>query len=87
MLGITLSAIRNFYPCQCLDNVEMYTYAKFDQTSIPSGNKVMSIQQRQNRRQRRTAAEATGCLNALWRQIFALDSAGFLLKHKRVKLE
>ena len=34
-----------------------------------------------------TAAEATGGLNALWRQIFALDSAGFLLKHKRVKLE
>ena len=26
------------------------------------------------------AAKATGCLNALWRQIFALDSAGFLLK-------
>ena len=25
-----------------------------------------------------TAAEATGCLNALLRQIFALDSAGFL---------
>ena len=34
-----------------------------------------------------TAAEATGGLNALWRQIFSLDSAGFLLKHKRVKLE
>ena len=34
-----------------------------------------------------TAAEATGDLNALWRQIFALDSAGFLLKHKHVKLE
>ena len=34
-----------------------------------------------------TAAEATGGLNALWRQIFALDSAGFLLKHKRVKVE
>ena len=30
-----------------------------------------------------TAAKATGGLN----QIFALDSAGFLLKHKRVKLE
>ena len=26
-------------------------------------------------------------LNALWRQNFAMDSAGFLLKHKRVKLE
>ena len=87
MLGITLSAKRNFYPCQCLDNVEMYTYAKFDQTSIPSSYKVMSIQQRHNHRQRRTAAEATGCLNVLWRQIFALDSAGLLLKHKRVKLE
>ena len=35
----------------------------------------------------RTAAEATGCLYASWRQIFALESAGFLLKHKRVKLE
>ena len=36
-----------------------------------------------------TAAEATGGLDALWRQICALDSAGFLLKHKRkrVKLE
>ena len=34
-----------------------------------------------------TAAEASGGLNALWRQIFALDSVGFLLKHKRVKLE
>ena len=34
-----------------------------------------------------TAAEATGGLDALWRQIYALDSAGFLLKHKRVKLE
>ena len=33
------------------------------------------------------AAEATGGLDALWRQIFALDYAGFLLKHKRVKLE
>ena len=31
----------------------------------------------------RTAAEATGCLNTLWRQVFALDSAGFLSKHKR----
>ena len=34
-----------------------------------------------------TAAVATGGLNVLWRQIFALDSAGFLLKHKRVKFE
>ena len=34
-----------------------------------------------------TAAEATGGLDALWRQIWALDSAGFLLKHKRVNLE
>ena len=34
-----------------------------------------------------TAADATGGLDALWRQICALDSAGFLLKHKRVKLE
>ena len=34
-----------------------------------------------------TAAEATGGLNALWQQIFALDFAGFLLKHERVKLE
>ena len=87
MLGITLSAKRNFYACQCLDNVEMYTYAKFDQTSIPSGNKVISIQQRQNHRKKWTAAEATGCLYALWRQNSALDSAGSLLKHKRVKLQ
>ena len=64
----------------------MYTYAKFDQT-IPSGYKVRSNQQRQNHRQRMTAAEATGGLDALLRQICALDSAGFLLKHKRVKLE
>ena len=34
-----------------------------------------------------TAAEATGGLDALLRQICALDSAGFLLKRKRVKLE
>ena len=34
-----------------------------------------------------TAAEATGGLNVLWRQLFALNSARFLLKHKRVKLE
>ena len=34
-----------------------------------------------------TAAEATSGLDALWRQICALDSAGFLLEHKRVKLE
>ena len=34
-----------------------------------------------------TAAEATGGLDALLRQICALDSAGFLLKHKRFKLE
>ena len=34
-----------------------------------------------------TAPEATGYLNALLRQIFALDSAGFLLKQKRVKLK
>ena len=34
-----------------------------------------------------TAAEANGGLDALWRQICALDSVGFLLKHKRVKLE
>ena len=34
-----------------------------------------------------TAAAATGGLDALWRQICALDSAGFLLKLKRVKLE
>ena len=86
MLGITLYAKRNVYACQCLDNVEMYTYAKFDQTSIPSGYKVMSIQQRQNHRKEWTAAKATGCLNPLWRQIFALGSAGFLLKHKHVKL-
>ena len=58
MLGITLSAKRNFYACQCLDNVEMYTYAKFDQTSIPSGYKVMSIQQRQNHRQRMDSSES-----------------------------
>ena len=34
-----------------------------------------------------TAAETTGGLGVLWRHICALDSAGFLLKHKRVKLE
>ena len=34
-----------------------------------------------------TAAEVTGGLDALWRQICALDSAGFLFKHNRVKLE
>ena len=34
-----------------------------------------------------TAAVATGGLDVLWRQICALDSAGFLLKYKRVQLE
>ena len=33
------------------------------------------------------AVEATCGLDALWRQICALDSVRFLLKHKRVKLE
>ena len=36
----------------------MYTYAKFDQTSIPSGNKVMSIQQLQNHRQRKDSGRS-----------------------------
>ena len=78
MLGKALSVKRNCYACQCLDNVDMYTYAKFDQT-IPSVYKVMSIQKRQNHRQR---MDSSGSLNALWRKIFALDFAGFLLKHK-----
>ena len=86
MLGKTLSVKRNCYAYQCLDNVDTYTYAKFDQT-IPSGYKVRSNQQRQNHRKEWTAVEATGGLDALWRQICTLDSAGFLLKHKRVKLE
>ena len=34
-----------------------------------------------------TAAEATGGLDALRRKICALVSAGFSLKHKRVKLK
>ena len=34
-----------------------------------------------------TSAKATGGLDALGRQICALDFAGFLLKPKRVKLE
>ena len=34
-----------------------------------------------------TAAEAICGLDALLRQICALDSAGFLSKHKRVKFE
>ena len=34
-----------------------------------------------------TELEATGGLDALLRQICGLDSAGFLSKHKRVKLE
>ena len=47
----------------------------------------MSIQNDRITAKEGTAAEATCYLNALWRQIFALDSAGFLLKQKRVKLE
>ena len=62
----------------------MYTHAKFDQT-IPSGYKVRSNDRTTAKEWR--AAEATGGLDALWRQICALDIAGFLLKHKRVKLE
>ena len=34
-----------------------------------------------------TAVVATGGLDVLWHQICALDSAGFLLKYKRVQLE
>ena len=45
----------------------MYMYAKFDQTSIQSGYKVMSIHSDRITPIERTAAEATGCLNALWR--------------------
>ena len=51
MLGKTFSVKRNCYACQCLDNVDMYTFAKFDQI-IPSGYKVRSNQQRQNHRKR-----------------------------------
>ena len=56
----------------------MFTYAKFDQT-MPSGYKAFNNDRITAKEW--TAAEATGCLNALWRQIVALDSAGFLLKH------
>ena len=87
MLGITLSAKRNFYACQCLDNVEMYTYAKFDQTSIPSGYKVISIQQRQNQPQGKDSSGSYWLLKCVIVPNLALDSAGFLLKHQRVKLE
>ena len=80
MLSKTLSVKRNCYACQCLDNVDMYKYAKFDQP-IPSGYKVRSNRQRQKHAKEWTAAEATGGLDASWRHIFALDSAGFLLKH------
>ena len=64
----------------------MYTYAKFDQT-IPYGYKVRRINNDRTTAKEWTAAEATGGLDALLRQICALDSAGFLLKYKRVKLE
>ena len=82
MLGKTLSAKQNCYACQCLDNVDMYTYAEFDQF-IPSGHKVRSNQQRQNHRQRMDSSGSYKWIKC----VFALDSAGFLLKHKRVKLE
>ena len=64
----------------------MYTHAKFYQT-IPLGDKLGAINNDRTTAKEWTAAEATGGLNALWRQIFALNSAGFLLKHTRVKLE
>ena len=86
MLGKTLSVKRNCYACQCLNNVDMYMYAKFDQTT-PSGYKVRSNQQRQTHRQRMESSGSYLWLRCVMAQICALDSAGFLLKHKRVKLE
>ena len=86
MLGKTLSVKRNCYACQCLDNVDMYTYAKL----IKLYHLVIKLGAINNDRataKEWTAAEATDGLDALWRQICALGSAGFLLKHKRVKLE
>ena len=59
---------------------------KFDQT-IPSGLQLGAINNDRTTAKERTASEATGGLDALLRQICALDSAGFLLKHKLVKLE
>ena len=78
MLGITLSAKRNFYACQCLDTVEMYMYAKFDQTipSLSYEHSTTTESQPKNGQQRKLL----DCLIALWCQIFALDSAGSLLK-------
>ena len=71
---------------QCLDNVYMYTM----QTLIKLYHLIIKLRAINNDRttaKEWTAVEATGGLNALWHQIFAMDSAGFLLKHKRVKLE
>ena len=60
----------------------MYTNAKFDQTIQYHIIKLGAINN-----DKATAKEWTAAEDALWRQICALDSAGFLLKHKRVKLE
>ena len=86
MLGKTLSVKQNCYACQCLDNVDiihMQNLIKIYHLFIKLG----AINNDRTIAKEWTAAEATGCLYALWRQIFALDSAGFLIKHKRVKLE
>ena len=86
MLDRTLSARRKFYACQCLDNVKMYTYAKLIKLVYHLVLKLWAFNNDRITAKEWTAAKTTGCLNSLWRQIFALDSAGFLLKHKCVKL-
>ena len=69
-----------------MDNVDMYIM----QNLIKLYHLVIKLGAINNDRttaEKWTVAEATGGLDALWRQICALDSAGFLLKHKRVKLD
>ena len=86
MFGKTLSVKQNCYACQCLDNVDiihMQNLIKLYHLVIKLG----AINNDRTTTKEWTAAKATGGLDALWRQICALDSAGFLLKHTRVKLE
>ena len=75
MLGKTLSAKRNCYAWTMLTCIRMQNLTRPYHLVINLG----AINNDRTTAKEWTAAEATGCLNALWRQIFALDYAGFLL--------
>ena len=86
MLGKTLSAsktVTHASDCTMLTCIRMQNLIKLYHLVI----KLVAINNDRTTAKEWTAAEATGGLNVLWCQIFALDSAGFLFKHKHIKLE